>query len=164
MVVSERQRDSREGWLLSLTPHWGHIFIFTPRSGWSIIRPPLSTPLMGLIRATSQHSVTGSQGQSPKWLLLWQFASPEWLPVLWICVPLTANLLSLYDIYNARTFSFWFPIHVIIFVFPLFIIRCDIILFRNPQLICCQRSICNKMWYIFQHCPSVIYTLFSSLL
>ena len=65
----------------------------------------------------------------------WLFTESDWTS------PLIANLLSLYNILNAHTFSFQFPIHTIHFCYPLF--TQVHILFRNPQLTCCQRSICN---------------------
>ena len=48
------------------------------------------------------------------------------------------TLLSLYNILNAHTFSFRYPIHVIHFHCPLF--KQVHILFRNPQLTCCLRE------------------------
>ena len=89
----------RDRWLISLTTHWRHIFrallllwqgFYTEMVLSQELHPPLAD-------------------QFTHWPL---FESGQ------ICL-LTANLLSLYNILNAHTFSFLFPILVVHFHCPL---------------------------------------------
>ena len=145
----ETERDGLS--LLSLTPHWRHIFILyhividlysEPHlvllwQGWS--GPLLNMRLLAL-RASAQG----------------RFYSDSLL--LQICRP---NLLSLYNIFNGHTFPSSSQCTWFISAVPLFILRqkCDI-LFKNLQLTCCQRSIYNTI-YVYQYICISNYTYFN---
>ena len=89
----------------------------------------------------------------PVFLHLWALADCSlnlleslYVSVCWLWIS------SLYNIFNAHTFSFRFPIYMIHFHFSLFTLRhsCNI-LFKNSQVTCCQRSICNTSYPFFQN-------------
>ena len=139
----ERERDKGFG-LLSLIPRWVRIFIFTPRCDRSIFSAPLNTSLTEMIKTTSQHKATGTQGLCPNRLLLWLTANLNLHEsVFWLWISCHYIIFSMTTYFFSGSQITWFIPTVSLFIVRY---RCDI-LFRNPQLTCCQRSICNTLFH-----------------